>query len=180
MYRLLMMIVAGLIPSVVQIHDEEVEKTIRELIPPATAMSAEDWNRLVLSAAPEVESEPLMYLLIFKCDPLANEKHKQDFSYPNGEAPDPARLAGEIARGSHRTLIHPDRITSLTCEIRMETAKGVVEFETPGLVKGRFAYRALEADDGWKITEFTLLASRLRVQLQDDGNWLEVEIPEDE
>ena len=162
------------LPSVELVHQEdETENEIKALIPAATALSAEDFARLTAPGMTPVESESLMFLFM-ECDPATeDEEKKKEFSYvggPGTEA-DPAKLAGMISRGPHKTFVKTDWITEFTCEMQMGSATGTVAFEVPEMIRGSFHYKAAETDDGWQIEEISLPAYGLITRRQKDGKW---------
>ncbi len=145
--------------------DDEIKAQIKSLIPAATAIDEEDWRRLTTSSSSESLPVTLMSELL-SCD-VTTEEQAKEFSYID-ESRDPAILAKAISRGDHRTFVKS--ITEFTCEIRMEVASGVVEWEVPDLVKGRFEYKATEFDDGWSITEFSLPSNKVLLRLNEETN----------
>ena len=144
--------------------DDEIKAQIKSLIPAATAIDEEDWRRLTGGSG---GSLPVTLMSELLSGDFTTEEQAKEFSYID-ESRDPAILAKAISRGDHRTFVKS--ITEFTCEIRMEVASGVVEWEVPDLVKGRFEYKATEFDDGWSITEFSLPSNKVLLRLNEETN----------
>ena len=162
-------------------EDEEFEEIIKGLIPAASAYSTEDWRSLTgAGAAPETTLN-LMSVLT-KCEDSEAADQLKEFSV--ADSIDLAMLAREVSREvdgvKNYTFIKPDRITNFTCERQLGTATGLVEWEIPNLVKGIVHYQATELEEGWKITEFSMPARKIRIRWNEESELWEQKPFEDE
>ena len=109
-----------------------------------------------------------------------------DFRVLHAEDSKPAELAAawqnEIYRervtGDRRilthpiTIIHADRITSITCEVKGAIATGVVAFKVPELYQGSVRYSANKGESGWVISEFEMPNRRIHLVRNPNGFWI--------
>jgi hypothetical protein len=159
---------------------------IQVLIPHAAGMARADFEKLAKAPkAPKAGDvkEKSLTLMLFTAVPKDDERAKQRFHYLTASAPKPAQLADEMYRSTivagaravllPITVIHADRITKLTCDVKGDTATGVVSFEAPKLYAGQADYVARKRDGVWQIEEFALPEYDIRIKLADDGKWRE-------
>ena len=163
--------------------DKDDTAEIKALIPAATAMSRQDFDKLARSPeAPTVEQaeEKSLTLLLMTLKPLDEPQATEAFSYVG--MPQPAKLAREVSRegiaiGAFRmptgptTMIHADRITQFTCDVQGNRATGTVTFQVPTLYQGKVDYVAARADGKWAISELAVPAYKIRLIRDKDGKW---------
>jgi hypothetical protein len=121
--------------------------------------------------------------LLFSARPREDAKAKEEFRFLTPRPAKPSELAAEMYRswslGGSKvvlapvTMIHANRITKITCDVKGNTAKGVVSFEVPKLYAGQVDYVARKIDGTWRIVEFAMPAQEIRVVLGENGKWKE-------
>ena len=161
---------------------------IRWLIPQASAMATAEFDRIARATIvrecpnPEFPNPSLTCVLISRKwgDP-GLPKHLRW----TGEVVKPSDLAKENHRAipflsgrnisfpPYATLLHADRITEFTCDVKGDTATGAVSFRVPELYEGNVDYVALRKEGRWRIEEFLLPGLSLKVVRQGTatGTW---------
>lgn len=157
----------------VAIADDAAE--IQKLIPAASAMAKADFDKLAMSDVPLKASdldEQSLTLLLFLTPCFDDAAKREQFRYFG--CPKPSILAAEMRRKpgfAPITMIHANRITGITCDVKDDTARGVVSFEVPKLYAGKVHYVARKQDGKWRIEEFALPAYNIQVAHGQSGKW---------
>jgi hypothetical protein len=155
---------------------------IKALIPAATAMPQEYWDKTANSDTPlkasDIDERPLTTMLLTfgpKARPRTKEA-KEEFGGIDGRPMKASSYREEISRRTDGlvTLVHADRITEFTCEVDGDTAKGTVAFEVPELYRGKFEYVARRSRGNWAITETAMPANGIHVVRDQQGKWKEL------
>lgn len=113
---------------------------------------------------------------------VTNKGLRKHFRLLNTRGPvNLAAIAEELRRSSqlgvfsilfpYATLVHRDRITKLSCEVKGEVATGTVWFRTPGLCEGDFDYLARRVQGTWRIEEFRFPRAGFRLVFTRQGLW---------
>ena len=113
--------------------------------------------------------------LVLLCNKGIREEGKFDqFQFQTDRTPRPNELVGEVNRGlggyplflptAPVSMIHQDRITDITCEVKGNKATGVVSYQVPGMYFGKVKYIAEKTPTHWYITE----ADRFRLRHPPD------------
>ncbi len=162
------------------------QEQIRKLVPTATAMRREDFEKIARAPRPTKDSvkEQSLTWVLFSLD-LKGKKSLQ-FRYLTEPAPHPSELANEVYRqiGSGRfavltapvTMIQANRITKLTCQVQDDSAQGKISFRVPKLYAGEVDYVAEKRESGWVITDFTMSDFDVHIRRHEDGRWKRVPI----
>jgi hypothetical protein len=176
------LVLVSLVP--VAAGDDAAE--IKKLIPAAAGMARADFEKVALSdrgiRPSDVVDKTLSWLLLCS-KPREDAKAKEQFRLLTPSYPKPSELGAEMYRvltlGGSKvvlapvTMIHANRITKLTCDVKGDTARGVVSFEVPKLYAGQADYAARKVDGAWHIVEFAMHAYAIHIVLGEDGKWKE-------
>jgi hypothetical protein len=166
-------------------HDVESAKSaIRELVPASAGIPNAEWDRIATAEiVPKVEnfkSQPLTWGLFIH--PILHrvdwpegvcEARQAEYSVSTGPQYNRvmrAEMVRSMAAG-YRTLIQPDRITDITCDISDGRATGVVRFEVPEKYRGAVEYTAKWDNGQWKITEFRMPARSWTFRRVEPDRW---------
>ena len=135
--------------------DRPAKEQIREYITQAAAMQRADFNAIArATGTPKVEDYSDKSLtLVLLCNKGIREEGKFDqFQFQTDRTPRPNELVGEVNRGlgwlstilptAPVSMIHQDRITDITCEVKGNKATGVVSYQVPGMYFGKVKYIA--------------------------------------
>jgi len=167
---------------------------IQRLIPRAAGMPAAVFEKIArMSRMPrpsDFDDQPLTIVLLFS-PPARSEAARKEFRYlDTAGLPKPAKLAQEIAGSRwatrskiarallrpYATMIHANRITSVTCKVEGDRATGAVSFRVPELYEGRIPYVARRKGEAWQIVEFRLPGHGFRVLRDAKGKWKREEL----
>jgi hypothetical protein len=165
---------------------------IRALIPMAAAMSTETMTHIAVSDSlpelPHFRDQPLS-LSVLRLQSvtedvaalypgLADEfKFGSDGEFPI--VPKPQELAQSLVASAWLggcSMIQPEYITKLTCDVDGDRARGFVRFESfhfigGPLYQGQVNYLAARHQGTWQIVEFEFPVRKWKFTLGDDGNW---------
>jgi len=150
-----------------------------------SAMSHSDFERIASSSTGTKPSDIIDKSLTYAILTLNvedDEAANSDFRLLDTNEPKPAALASEIYReritGSRRiltgpvTVIHADRITSFTCDVKDDTATGVVGFKAPTLYEGSVKYVANKVKSTWVVSEFQMSSRKIHLVRNHEGLWI--------
>lgn len=162
------------------------QAAIRQAVVYDSAMSHADFKRMATFRngikAPEDHS---LTWAIFSLSGDNDERANLDFSYLHPDGLKPPALAAawqnelyrERVTGDRRiltapvTVIHADRITSISCDVKGDVATGVVAFKVPGLYQGAVTYRATRDNADWIISEFEMPNRKIHLVRNPNGFW---------
>ena len=150
-------------------------REIRDLIPGAAAMPAEDWALAAEGTGfGSFENRNLTALLLGASVPSG----PPDFEIAST---DPAAMASALTRGDLVSVIHGEDIKSFKCKVQKAeadaaaavelVAAGTVSFEVPGIWKGSVDFAAEKRGGKWVITEFHFPKSDRLLTRTGDGSW---------
>jgi len=162
--------------------ENETAAIIRQLATSAAGMANADLQAIATSAtAPKpttLEDQPLT-LAIF-CEqalPLDKEVYADRFAeleFPEqGSTPNPSELVRLLTRSSwlgYCSMLQPDYITKVTCNVAGDRASGVITFDA-GMYAGCVHYKANKLESVWQIDEFSFPVRDWRFARAEDGTW---------
>lgn len=164
--------------------DPEAAKEIRALIPEAAGGPFKEFEVMAQgSGPPSFDEWPNQSISVFtlswqppkeKADAATRAACEAEFNYIGDGPPNPAGLANAMSRSKSKgyaSIIQPEFITDLTCKVDGDTAIGTCSFKAEKLYQGKVDYTARKGDKGWRIVEFRMPASGIRVIRQEDGLW---------
>ncbi len=156
---------------------EVVSSKIRALLPEAASSRNADWKRLTNGDAPSVDKfeNQSLSMVLLNIDPSKEKAAvRKEFDYV-GDPVNARKLAEAISRGSllrgYGTMLQPDYITEVTCELKEKQAKGTVSFRAAGLYQGKVEYRASRDEKGWRVEEFRLPGYKIKVTRKGADPW---------
>jgi hypothetical protein len=168
--------------------DRPAKEQIREYITQAAAMQRADFNAIArATGTPKVEDYSDKSLtLVLLCNKGIREEGKFDqFQFQTDRTPRPNELVGEVNRGlggyplflptAPVSMIHQDRITDITCEVKGNKATGVVSYQVPGMYFGKVKYIAEKTPTHWYITELIVSDYDIHLIRGERGLWKEKE-----
>jgi len=165
--------------------DADVAAAIKALIPEASAMAREDFEKLARSPTGPRGSDlkdKSLTLMLFALRPKDGADAKEQFQFQGEGVAKASDIAREIYRMGLRigkvqllkgpvTFIHADRITDFTCDVKGDAARGTVSFKVPDLYQGKVGYLARRKDGQWRIEEFIVPAYDIHVRRSEEGTW---------
>lgn len=164
----------------------DVRADVEKLVPEASAMKQEDFEKLAGDrAAPTekaVRDKSLTLMLLAANASVASEAQRQEFKYLGDKPLKPSEIAKEIYRPAFRigqrtilkspvTFLSADRITNVTAEVDGDEATGTVTFIAPKLYEGLVQYAAVRDSGGWRITEWRMPAYGIHLTRDGGGLW---------
>ena len=164
---------------------DETEDTsqVRKLLSAAAGIPAPQMRKLATSpTVPRVsaeENQPLS-LVLMSLDATrvhaSREQLERDYriTTENGTIPKASSIAGVMSKTQlfgYFSLIHGGTVRTVTCDIKGNSASGLVHIEIEESFRARVAYRAAKVSGKWRIEEFSLPNWRTKTQLQPDGTW---------
>ena len=176
---------------------EKPAEEIRQLIPDATAMTPEDFEKVLAEGeslkAPVGEVSLTRTFLRMRPPPANDPKRKQmdeEFAVTTGSNQLSARqftaeiygpyfphvaITADVANfpAGPVTFVHADRICDVTCDVKGDTATGIVSYEVPKLYRGKFHYVASRKGGAWQITELSMPAWGIRLVRGEKGTWVQ-------
>jgi hypothetical protein len=159
---------------------------IKALIPAATAMSPDDFQKLATSAEgmkPSDFAEQSLTVMLLGVQRGRSEEAEKEFKWLfEGGMAKPSAIVDEISRQGPLlrklgvrpepiTFVHADRITGCTCTVKADTATGTVSYQAPGLYEGKFDYIAKREKGKWQITELVMPARKTHIVRNAKGMW---------
>jgi len=168
--------------------DRPAKEQIREYITQAAAMQRADFNAIArATGTPKVEDysdKSLTLVLLFNTG-IREEGKFDQFQFQTDRTPRPNELVGEVNRGlggyplflptAPVSMIHQDRITDITCEVKGNKATGVVSYQVPGMYFGKVKYIAEKTPTHWYITELIVSDYDIHLIRGERGLWKEKE-----
>jgi hypothetical protein len=159
----------------------KVTAEIRQLLPAAAGMPYREFELMATSStAPSLEgfeNQPLSLVVLMLRGHLldgSREKLKAEFDYISIGPPKPSDIAEamSVSRGKdYASVIQPDYIDDLTCDVQDGKASGQVSFTIKDCFKATVQFAAEKRDDKWQITKFSLPVNQATTVLGDDGKW---------
>lgn len=167
----------------------EIANKIRALIPEAASSPLKEVEVLSISSPldeggldPQIDNYSLTMILMFymppelSADETTLETRQRDIRLLNDDAnvPNIPELIASLSKSKSKgyvTLIQPEYITDLTCQVKGDAATGVVSFEAKDLYQGRVEYTARRSGKAWRVTEFRLPGHKIRLSRSADGKW---------
>ncbi|PAY16788.1 hypothetical protein CKO51_24925 [Rhodopirellula sp. SM50] len=152
------------------------EELARSLIPTASSISNEDFQKLQTNpAAQSIKNKSLSLVLMTLDIRDQSPEAANDFRFLVEGYPKPSEIAAAMSRSrsiGYFSIIQPGYITE--CKITNSTdeiAQGKVTFNAPKLYIGSVTFEARKHEGTWRIEKFHLPSHKISIELGEDGNW---------
>ncbi len=168
------------------------EEQIRGLIPRATAIDREVWEKITrASQTPTMESfnDRSLSAELFLLDDKTAENSNGTFRFLGERLRRPDKLVKEMSPGIDDgrsrvdakpiTMIHAERITSFLVTIDGDKATGSLKFRVPELYEGQANFVATRNSSKWQIIEMSMPKVGIHIARDATGRWRRVEAQEE-
>lgn len=158
-----------------------IKSQIKDALPAAAGAPNEEFELLARSStAPSIantDNHPLsLVVLVLRMDQLdeSPEKLQAEVKFLSDGYPKTSKIAEAMVvsrRKGYVSVIQPDYIDDLTCEVDGTTARGHVTFTIKECFRATVQYVAVKKDGAWRISEFSLPVHETKTVLGDNGKW---------
>jgi hypothetical protein len=162
--------------------DTRAVPNLEELLSEASSLSVGHWKQMTKSPFEGGVSDSLTSVAM-QIKILSNEGDMKagleewSLLLPLNAPPDPSVLEraltgkkeGETAE--YYSVIRPELIKQLTCEVTGDKAHGVVSVFAEGAFQAKIHFSCQKSNGQWKVTEFYLPVRKIRTAVEADGKW---------
>jgi hypothetical protein len=145
---------------------------VKALLPEAASISIKEFKALAESPAPRTLPNHSLTMEFGSAPP--DKPEKSDFRFLGDEPVQPHKLAQALSvseKKGYASVIQPEYITDCTLKVEGDKATGVVSFRAKGLYEGTVGYTARRMEGMWRVVEFDLPKSKVKLTRGGDGTW---------